>query len=594
MSDIVFGPQKSNLGDLEELAEPLEEVPSPEPLAEGTQLSIPEGGELRVSALLRSAPNENVYEARIVPEGPTLWLRETWAEGRMAAQFAHEAELLASVSSPMFPRFVTHFKHEGRIYLATEATVGRTLLEVLSSSKVDYRKLLSIVTQIAAALVHLHERGWLYLGLRPSHVVVSRPVKLIDFSRAIRIGEKPAAPFYYTGYSAPEILGDAPLDVRADIYGVGAILYYMVNGQPIGEIGAQLSTWVPPAPIPGVPQILHRCLGPLESRYRTAGELHCDLLRLARRHEPLTRYSIAGTSTIGLEPTRTTNQDAYAWLTGVAEWEDERHAWAFLCVADGMGGMSAGEVASALAVQEACHTASVAIGRVRPTDHSQVEVPRDCIRAANEAVYAALKERGAQGGCTLVCACIVDRRLTIGHVGDCRLYLIRGREIQTLTRDHSLAMGLALQGEIDMEEIRTHPERSRLTRSLGDRTPLPDYYIDTLEAVIDKTHLDLEPGDYVVLCSDGLWEPVRENELADALTQRADLNQAAQSLLQIVLNRGASDNATIVILRVDESAPQEGMGTHAERNSEAASSRIASKDAGTPEDLCDAQANPRG
>src|SRR6185503_16397279 len=109
--------------------------------------------------------------------------------------------------------------------------------------------------------------------------------------------------------------------------------------------------WEPPVPLAGVPQILHRCLCSREARYPTMEELHRDLLRLARRSAPSASYSLAAATTIGLEPTRTTNQDAYACLTGHLDCEAGRQAWAIACIADGMGGMSAGEVASEVAVK---------------------------------------------------------------------------------------------------------------------------------------------------------------------------------------------------------------------------------------------------
>src|SRR5262249_47512890 len=143
----------------------------------------------------------------------------------------------------------------------------------------------------------------------------------------------------------------------------------------------------------------------------------------------------------------------------------------------------------------------------------QARVVKQWVHRANRKVCAALEARGAHGGTTLVCACIVNRRLAIAHVGDCRLYRIRDHEVELLTRDHSLAMSLALQGEIGMEEVRSHPDRSTVTRSLGDCEPLPDYFVDTLEQASCTATVDLDAGDLLVLCTDGIWEPVLEQDL---------------------------------------------------------------------------------
>jgi protein phosphatase len=121
-------------------------------------------------------------------------------------------------------------------------------------------------------------------------------------------------------------------------------------------------------------------------------------------------------------------------------------------------------------------------------------------------------------------------------------------------------MALALQGEISMDEVRHHPDRSKVTRSLGDRQPLPDYFVDTLEQTVGgesvlRQTMELQAGDVLLLCSDGLWEPVLEEEMLNAVRHHApDLNAAADTLLKIALQRGAPDNATVVLLRVDETS----------------------------------------
>lgn len=121
----------------------------------------------------------------------------------------------------------------------------------------------------------------------------------------------------------------------------------------------------PLAPIAGVPQLPHRCLGSRQTRYATMEALH-GLLRLARRYAPTVSFAVAAATTIGLEPPRTTNQDAHAYLAGRLESEECAQAWAVLCVADGMGGMEAGEVASEAAVKTVMGEAAAALARHRP------------------------------------------------------------------------------------------------------------------------------------------------------------------------------------------------------------------------------------
>ena len=112
-------------------------------------------------------------------------------------------------------------------------------------------------------------------------------------------------------------------------------------------------------------------------------------------------------------------------------------------------------------------------------------------------------------------------------------------------------MALVMQGEIDIDCVRKHPERSAVTRSLGERRPMPDYIIDTLEPVTGNPTMELERGDTLLLCSDGVWEPLIEEELvALSSAHGTDLNAAAEGIVGATLTRGGGDNATAVLVRL--------------------------------------------
>jgi protein phosphatase len=218
-----------------------------------------------------------------------------------------------------------------------------------------------------------------------------------------------------------------------------------------------------------------------------------------------------------------------------------------------MGGMEAGDTASQVAVQTVLRLAAGHHHGTADATQRTAEIKR-WISAANEDVCSALEHRHAKGGTTIVCAWVSDGELVSAHGGDSRLYLVRDGKVEALTRDHSLAMGRALQGEIALEEVRHHPDRNRVTRSLGERVPLPEYYIDALQASTGRPTMLLGPGDLLVLCSDGLWEPVTEEEIASTAARSSDLNIIARTLIDLALERGAPDNATVVLARVYEAA----------------------------------------
>jgi protein phosphatase len=550
--------EKVSSSDSDALAETLEEVSEPlqqpdegaGPLPTGATIAAESEQPLRVLRQIKEGGPLRLYEAAD-DQDASLWLWER--TGESASLLTKQADVLREVDCAMFPRIHRGFVSDGRVYVATEKCEGQTLAELLSGCALDPARVVSILSQVAFALVGLHAHGYVHLGLQPSVVIPGRPTKILDFCDVTRVGESPRRSFYHAGYSPPELLKEECADPRSDIYAVGALLFHAVVGKPIAETGAELMGWEPDMPVAGVPQILSRCLGDKETRYSSAKELHRELLRLAKRLAPKVRYLIGAASSIGLEQTRTTNQDAFSYCVSALSCEEENLACAMACVADGMGGMEGGDAASEAVVRSfeaQARAAFSARSLILPASH--VSEVRKWAHEANERVVSALERRKAKGGSTVICACLVGNRLAIAHVGDCRLYLIRSGEARLLTRDHSLAMAFAMQGEISPDEVRKHPERSRVTRSLGDRRPMPDYLVDTLEQVMASPTMDLEAGDTLLLCTDGVWEPLSDDELGSCIARHEhDLNGAADAIVRTTLERGGSDNATAVLVRLD-------------------------------------------
>lgn len=537
--------------ELEELSESLEMPASAEPLGPGTLLETPDGT-LQIGAFLSRKAAVNLYEATFDGDRK-VWLRET-EDGVSAEGLRQEFEVLAALNCLMFPEAFACFEKEGRTYVATEPVAGTTMADALGSKETSPAQLLPVLTQVAYALSQLHAQGWSHLALRPAAIFMGKPIRITDFGHSTRLGQKPPAPFCFAGYSAPELLTDQAIDERADIYSIGALLFRAVSGYGIPESGAALTGWQPETPLAGVPQILHKCLGPVDRRYATATELHRDLLRLVRRCAPRVRYESASATTIGLEPTRTVNQDAWGFSSVQSEAEEASQAWAIAAVADGMGGMAAGELASDIAVRTVLAEATAALSdNPNLSAEEQARLTAEWVRAANDKVCDAMESKQARGGCTLACALLIERRLAIAHVGDCRIYLIRNGVIQTLTRDHSVAMSLVMQGQLDISELRTYPDRSNVTRSLGERKKLPDYYVDTLVQTTRNHVMELQAGDTLLVCSDGLWEPLSEQAMLDVLAEAGpNLTAAVDKLIGLALLSGAPDNATVSLLRIDE------------------------------------------
>ncbi len=201
-----------------------------------------------------------------------------------------------------------------------------------------------------------------------------------------------------------------------------------------------------------------------------------------------------------------------------------------VAVADGMGGHAAGEVASALAIEQAT---ALAEGSAL-----------DRVQAANAAVVATAADDVALAGMgtTLTLAIFsADGRLEIGHVGDSRAYLWRNERLTQLTIDHTLVHELIAQGRLAPEEAETHPRRHMLTRTVG----MGDVLVDTLE-------IHLMPGDRVLLCSDGLTGMVSDERIARILEHTAAAADAVWSLVEAANAAGGLDNTTVAVVDVTE------------------------------------------
>ena len=209
-------------------------------------------------------------------------------------------------------------------------------------------------------------------------------------------------------------------------------------------------------------------------------------------------------------------------------------------VADGMGGHTAGQVASRLAAEAALG----ALRTLADAEASLTEKLRYSVAAANREIFAAAlaKPELSGMGTTLVVLLVGERRVALAHVGDSRAYLIRGGRIRQLTDDHSLVAELVRRQEISDHDAQRHPHRHVLTRALGVRR--------SVEA--DLAELTPAPGDVFVLCSDGLTGLVGDEEIADEVAAEPDLDALCDRLINLANTRGGEDNITVVLVRCEK------------------------------------------
>ena len=228
------------------------------------------------------------------------------------------------------------------------------------------------------------------------------------------------------------------------------------------------------------------------------------------------------------------------------------------CVCDGMGGHAAGEVASSIAVET--------IARMAPHT-ADAAMLASAVEAANAAVIeAAAHGRGKPGmGCTATTAYIDGHSLAIAHVGDSRAYLLHGGTLIRVTHDHSFVEELVDAGEITADEARVHPNRSVITRALGSD---PAMYADHFMLNIDQ-------GDRLILCSDGLSGMVPDREIERVATESETPQLAADNLVDAALAAGGADNVTVVVVDVVDDGRMKEIRRKRRRNIAVAAGAIA-------------------
>ena len=210
-------------------------------------------------------------------------------------------------------------------------------------------------------------------------------------------------------------------------------------------------------------------------------------------------------------------------------------------VCDGMGGAKAGNVASRMGVERFAEYLCPGLETVEQAELSAPLAVREANRAIYDLAFAMPEYEGM--GTTLVAAVTDGRETRIVNIGDSRCYLVRSKVIRQITKDHSLVQDLVDRGEIDRADAWLHPQRNFITRALGTDE----------DVICDVFREKLEPGDILLLCSDGLSGIVNAQELLFEIAYGGELETAADRMMAIALERGAPDNVTLILLSADGS-----------------------------------------
>ena len=202
-------------------------------------------------------------------------------------------------------------------------------------------------------------------------------------------------------------------------------------------------------------------------------------------------------------------------------------------VADGMGGHKAGDYAS-------MHTVDrfVEVIRELGEEHGVQDAINEAVTAANAYIYQRSRENSNLSGMgtTLVLASCIGNEAIVANIGDSRLYLVNDDAMTQITRDHSLVEEMVTLGGIDREMARNHPDKNIITRAVGVKE----------KVAADFFEVDLTKGDKLLLCSDGLTNMLRDEEIYQIIQNNKELEQAAKALVDAANENGGRDNIAVV------------------------------------------------
>lgn len=530
--------------------------PLPKLAEQPPELPPPPGPETPDGEILPTFEDVPLPAAEIA--GETAWPSTTW-----------DAAAFSSCPHTTLPVVLDAFVQEGFEYLILEIPRGRSLWDAWDDPNTTNEVKFRWLRDVAEALHELHRAGAVAVELRPDMVLITDEGKarLSDLPDMVPLPMPKIVPVRGTHYTAPELVLCPELaDARSDLFCFGAMLCALYLGRELTDMDYESERGPKPmlARFPDMHPALGRLLGktfqrdvelrlPTEEGARQDPTGFVELLRtLDQVGQALddVRFDVAAWTTTGM--IRSNNEDAFTLLHSMDAKQDDIGDIVLAVLADGMGGYEAGEVAAAMSVstiRSFLLSKPMFGGLTGNTLREAFDLDAckalilESLKEANRQIWnAASAGIGRRGmGCTTEVICLHGRHLVVGHVGDSRTYhLEQGRLVQ-VTRDQTLVNRLVDIGALSPEDALIHPRRSELYQAVGGR---PE--VDAL-----LYHAVLKPGDWVVVCSDGLSNEMSSDELKEMLYAEArSADMAARRLVNYVNVVIGRDNATVVVVRV--------------------------------------------
>jgi PPM family protein phosphatase len=241
---------------------------------------------------------------------------------------------------------------------------------------------------------------------------------------------------------------------------------------------------------------------------------------------------------------RDSNEDSLAAVTLSEASNFDSLSVGIYAIADGMGGHDAGEVASKLAMRSAVHKIIQDLSEANDGLPENIQNwLRGAVTLANQSVRNKALDRDRNMGTTLVVAVVFGHNLHVVNVGDSRAYVISPQTVRQITRDHSFVQALVDTGAITPEEAIGHPRRNILTQSVGSHD----------ELTIDHFNETLKEDEWLLLCSDGLWGTMSNDQIGRLVREANSPAEAAQTLVNTANEAGGQDNISAIVVRLQPS-----------------------------------------
>ncbi|EKD07474.1 SpoIIE family protein phosphatase [Limnospira fusiformis SAG 85.79] len=416
-----------------------------------------------------------------------------------------------------------------RLLVLTEFPHPERVLSQWLKNSPNPLEVLKAITPICQLFWYFHQRHWCAIDINPDWLEIGQPIRCFDLT-GVYPEDTPMSSGVMGNYCAPELSSHPIPSEKSSVYTIGALLYHGLYGrEPDSDF-----LGVKKCDMPHLSQLLTISLSAIPDERFSLSQLRGLVIETRKLlGGDRVNWEIASESTLGLSPRRLQNEDSY----GIAQINQGASEQVILAaLADGMGGMAAGEVASRLAVK-------TVIDGFRQEEENISKNSSQWLISIVDRANSAVSEAVHNGGTTLSLALIESRKLAIAHVGDSRIYRVSDGKIEQLSEDHSLVALLVASGQISAEESLEHPDRNVLTKSLGSKPNLSPGYVQT------KSDIQLQDGDLILLCSDGVWDLISNEEFIEIFSQSQPLQTAVNEAINLVLKRDAPDNATLLALR---------------------------------------------